>query len=58
MTDILLRRFVAVACAMFFAFFGAMDDPQIAPLLRGRDAFPKSTYPINNCTKSKSSLRP
>ena len=58
MPDILLRRFVDVACAMFFAFFGAMHDPQIAPLLRGRDAFPKSTYPKSNCAKSKSSLRP
>ena len=48
MPDILLRRFVDVACAMFFAFFGAMHDPQIVPLLRGGDAFPKSTYPKSN----------
>ena len=58
MPDILLRRFVDVACAMFFAFFGAMHDPQIVPLLRGGDAFPKSAYPKSNSTKSKSSLRP
>ena len=34
MPDILLRRYADVACAMFFAFFGAMYGPQIAPLLR------------------------
>ena len=48
MPDILLRRFVDVACAMFFAFFGAIHDSQIVPLLRGGDAFPKSTYPKSN----------
>ena len=42
MPDILLRRFVDVACAMFFAFFGAMHDPQIVPLLRGATLFRKA----------------
>ena len=58
MPDILLRRFVDVACAMFFAFFGAMHDPRIALLLCERGAFPGNTYPKSNCAKSKSSLRP
>ncbi len=58
MLDIPLRRFVDVACAMFFAFFGFMHVPQIASLLRELDASPRNTYPKSNCAKSKSSLRP